>query len=536
MFTPTQEQQLAINDCKKFLKQGGKKGICTYSGAGGKSVIIAKVAEYVASFPHYRVLIVTHRKKLLEQNEEKVNHHSVGIVSAGLNRFEYDKQIVIGGIQTIYNKKDKLGDIKLILLDETQRLSNNKEDDSMYWELINSYPDVRLIGFTALPHRMKDGILEWGEIFHITTYEHLLERGYVTRLSNKVLYKPNLKDVKKVGGEYNQKDFAEKKLSGQFIENSANRAYQVFKQHNLKRAIAFAPTIEYANIIAFALHEAGFKIWSKDGLTGVITSKTAEEDEILKRHRAGEYDVLVSVLKFTEGYDDIHIDCILDFAPTMSLSLHHQKLLRGARLADKSVWGLPTVEKRLEAIKNSSKPVCYVLDFAGNLKQHGGLVDTSWKFLDGKIEPIRKTQGKVCPACEELIPIASKKCPECGYVPTQEEIEKQWEEDFDDETDINEKRNPLKWYRVKNVKYEPDWISSKGNKMLRVTYQCGIFPIMEYVFNNQKLNWLKQRGYSGKGFIDWDNLKKPDKIQVNTASTYPKIVKYGWAEETKKQS
>ena len=533
MFTPRPYQALAIDDCKKHLKKTKRKGICVVSGAGGKSVIIAKLGEWVASFDNYRCLVVTHRKELLQQNISKINHKSVGLVSAGLNRFEYEADIVVGGIQTIYNKQKLLGKIDLILIDECQKLSNNPQDNSMYWQLLNSYPNARVLGFTALPHRLKDGLLTWGDTCHITTYEHLLEEGYVTRLSNKVLYKPDLSEVKKQAKDYVMQDYAEKKMSGKFIENSAARAYQIFKKHNLKKALVFAPTVEHANILTFALHDAGFKTWAKDGQTAVLHGglSKAERDDVLKRHREGEFNCLVNVEILTEGYDDSEIDLLICLRPTMSLSLWQQILYRVCRLVDPSIGQLPTKEKRLKAIAESSKPVAYVLDFAGNLKQHGGLVDTSWQYLDGKIQPVRKTLGKVCPACEELIPIASTKCPECGYVPTKEEIEKQWEEEFDDETDINEKKSPIKWYKVHDVVYEPDWISSKGNKMLKVVYQCGIYKIYEFVFNNKKAKWLRDRGYSGRGYIPWDDLKKPTKLQVNTAGKYPKILNYSWGNE-----
>ena len=526
-FTPVPFQQLAIDDSKAHLKAFNDYGICVVSGAGGKSVIIGAIADWVGAYPNFRVLIVTHRKELLQQNIKKLQHKSVGLVSAGLNKFEYDADIIVGGIQTVYNKADKIGKIDLILIDECQSLGNNAQSNSRYWQLLKAYPSAKMLGFTALPHRLSEGLLTWGKIYHITTYKHLLEEGYVTRISNKVTYKPYLKDVKKVAGEYVMDDFAEKAYGdSKVLKSATEKCYAIFKEKKLKKAICFAPNVKYANIIGMCLHEAGFKVWSEDGLTAVLTGDLSDKDreEILRRHKEGEYDVLVNVEILTEGYDDPELDMLINFRATQSLSLWHQMLYRICRLVDPSVWALKTKEERLEAIAKGKKPVAYLLDFAGNLKEHGGLADTSWKFLDGSMQPVKETEGKICPACEELVPISSDKCPECGYVPTKEEREVQLLEDYDYKTDIDAERNPHRWYRVSHVKYEPEWRSSKGKQMLRVTYQCGKLPIFEYIWKNKERKFLIDRGYSGAGMIDWDNLKKPTKLLINTKSKYNDII------------
>ncbi len=532
MFTPAPHQQRATDDIINHLKTKQTKGICVISGAGGKSIVIGKLAEYVGQFPDYRVLVVTHRKELLEQNIKKINHKSVGLVSASLDSFEYNAQIVVGGIHTIYNKAEQLGKVHLILIDECQKLSNNPQDETMYWKLINSYPMAKVVGFTALPHRLSDGLLSWGDVCHFTSYEDLLLEGYVTPLSNKVCYDPDLKDVKKIAGEYDQSDFATKCLADpQIIQGSADRCFQVFQQKNLCKMIGFAPTVEYAHNIAYALHLAGFKIWSKDGLIGVLTGQNTKEErkEILRRHKTGEFNALMNVEILTEGYDDIELDMLANWRPTQSLSLHHQMLYRLVRLKDPSIWNIPTKEERLAAIANSSKPVAYVLDFAGNLKRLGGLVDTSWQYLDGQlIKSTKKKRNKVCPSCEQLVPIASQQCPSCGYTFLKDEREVNVDENFDSNTDINAKKNPIKWYSITDVEYYPDFISSKSNKMLKIYYRCGVYKIPEYVFSNQQTLWLRKRGWDGKSQVDWKSLNKPKKIQVNTFSKYPKILKYVW--------
>lgn len=532
MFTPAPHQQKATDDIINHLRASQEKGICVISGAGGKSIVIAKIAEYTAKYPGYRALIVTHRKELLLQNIGKIQHASVGLVSASLNRFEYDKEIVVAGIYTAYNKAAQIGKVNLIIVDECQKISNNPDDNSMYWQLLKAYPMAKVIGFTALPHRLSDGTLTWGEVCHFTSYEDLLLEGFVTPLSNKVCYQPDLSEVKILAKDYVMSDFAEKCLKDpQIIYGTAEKCFQIFTQKKLKKMIGFAPTVEYANNIGYALHQAGFRIWGKDGLTGILTGQNTKDErkEILRRHKAGEFNALVNVEILTEGYDDPELDLLACWRPTQSLSLHHQMLYRLARLSNQGIWNIDSKEERLKAIAESSKPLSYVLDFSGNLKKHGGLVDTSWKYLNGElVKAGKKSRNRVCAMCEELIPLASEKCPVCDYVFLKEEREAVINEDFDDKTDINAKKNPIKWYTVNDVQYFPDWISSKQNKMLKIYYQCGIYKIPEYVFNNKQAEWCKKRGWSGASAVDWKALKKPKRIMVNTFVKFPKILKYEW--------
>lgn len=531
MFNLAEHQIDAKNDIINHLHNSQEKAICVISGAGGKSIIIASIAEYISQFEGYRILIVTHRKELLTQNIGKIKHHSLGLVSASLDKYEYEADIIVGGIQTIYNKAHLLGKRHLIIIDECQALSNNSQDNTRYWQLINSFPMAKVVGFTALHYRLADGLLTWGTVCHFTSYKTLLERGLVTPLSNKICLDPNLKDVKKLGGDYVGSDFADKCLSNpDVLRKTAQKCYQVFTQKNLKKMIGFAPTVEYANKIGYALHEAGFKIWGSDGLTGVLTGENTpdERNEILRRHKEGEFNALVNIQILTEGYDDPDLDMLANWRATQSLSLHHQMLYRLVRLADKNIWNIPTAEERLKAIANSSKPMAYVLDFAGNLKAHGGLLDTTWQFLDGKIiQKGKAKKNKACPACEESVPITSQSCPSCNYVFLKEQKDINVDEDYDDETDINAPKKPIKTYYVTDIKYFPDWESSKGNKMLKVYYFCGKFKVPEYVWNNKRLVWLKERGWQG-GVVDWNKLKKPKKLTIDTSGQFIKILKYHW--------
>lgn len=69
-----------------------------------------------------RVLILAHVRELLEQTEDKLNRFGlskfVGVYSAGLRRRDKGAQILVAGIQSIYERAGELGPFDLILVDE----------------------------------------------------------------------------------------------------------------------------------------------------------------------------------------------------------------------------------------------------------------------------------------------------------------------------------------------------------------------------------------------------------------------------------
>ena len=88
---------------------------------------------------------------------------------------------------------------------------------------------------------------------------------------------------------------------------------------------------------------------------------------IYEDHQAGRYQFLVVCGLCREGYNDCSISCVAVFRPVTkkASSLAEQFKGRGCRPLKGLVDGLDTAEKRLEAIKNSSKPDCLIVDLVG---------------------------------------------------------------------------------------------------------------------------------------------------------------------------
>ena len=111
------------------------------------------------------MLVLAHVKELLEQSAATLRTIApdldVGVYSAGLRRRDTDHPVIVAGIQSVYKRACELDAFDLILVDEAHLLPPDGE--GMYQnfladaKIIN--PNVRLIGLTATPYRLKSGML-----------------------------------------------------------------------------------------------------------------------------------------------------------------------------------------------------------------------------------------------------------------------------------------------------------------------------------------------------------------------------------------
>ncbi len=153
---PRHYQQDSHDAAWNYLRnQSGNPLIVLPTGAG-KSLVIAMLVQQALEYDA-RVIILQHRKELIQQNAEKVQillpDIKIGIYSAGLNRRELTDDVIAAGIQSIYKRADDVGRRELVIVDEAHLIGNR--DDSMYGrflrELRQINPKSRIVGLTATP-------------------------------------------------------------------------------------------------------------------------------------------------------------------------------------------------------------------------------------------------------------------------------------------------------------------------------------------------------------------------------------------------
>jgi len=476
-------QESAVQAALNFCKYQDGNGYLVLPTASGKSVVMAKLAERLEG----RVLLLAHRKELLEQNASKFSpHESVGIYSTGLGRWETDRRITVAGIQSIVN--DPPENITWVIIDEVHRLPDKQE--GQYWDLIKALGNPRVIGFTATNFRLDGGYLKWGtEIFKIG-YQPLIDKGYLCKLINKVPFEVQFLSDVKLG------DYVLSQLEDELIDPELLRASVLRIAHysiDRRSVLIFVATLKHGRLLQAAMKENGLYAIMVDGST-----PADERAQIAEEFKHGEIQYVINCQIWTEGFDAPNIDMIAVLRPTKSKALHEQILGRGVRI-------------------HPEKQNCLLLDMAGNLMEHGGL---GTPFVEKGKSGTSKAQGKICPTCETLVKILDKECPDCGYMwPITEDrkVTHNYSPDMDSDT-IYKGGAPddgKQTHQIKEVFYF-EHKSKAGNMGLRIDYvHDGYYggKTSEYLSTHHENEWLRDKAWK---FFDKRGIKLPKQIEEHT--------------------
>ena len=193
--------------------------------------------------------------------------------------------------------------------------------------------------------------------------------------------------VRKVRGDYRQSDL-EKAVDTLHTNETIARSIMDYGKDRHSWLI-FCSGISHAVHMAEQLRDNGIDCET-------ITGDTPADDraEIIERFKAGKLRAITNNNVLTTGFDAPCTDLIAILRPTMSPGLHAQILGRGLRT-------------------DESKEDTLVLDYAGNIMRHGGIYDIQPPKHKGRGEGIAPL--KICPECQEYVPLSTKICPSCGH-------------------------------------------------------------------------------------------------------------------------
>jgi DNA repair protein RadD len=347
-----------------------------------------------------RVLILAHVKELLEQTADKLNvvcpEVNFGIYSASLKRRDTQHPVIVAGIQSVYKRACELDAFNLIIVDEAHLIP--LEGDGMYRQFLADArvinPELRIIGLTATPYRLKTGSIctPDGFLNHIC-YEvgvrELIRDGYLCPLVSKAgRAKADTSSLHVRGGEFLTDEVESLMDQDSLVRSACAEIVDYTATRNA--CLIFASGVQHGRHIVDVLRqEHGSECGFVEGETPL-----AERDSTLARFKAGELKYLCNVNVLTTGFDAPHIDCVAVMRPTMSPGLFYQTCGRGFRL-------------------HPSKQDCLILDFGGNVLRHGPVDNikvTTKERGDGK------PPAKECPHCQAVIAAGFATCPQCGYV------------------------------------------------------------------------------------------------------------------------
>lgn len=447
-------------------KNNGNPCLVAPTGSGKSWIIAALCQDAIAKKPTARVIVLSHMKELLAQDAEKLllawPSAPIGIYSAGLKSKEIN-QITVAGIQSIYRHAAEVAPVDLVIVDEAHLINSGKTGmyRSFLGELKELNAGMRVIGLTATPYRLGQGLLTEGEdalfqgLVDAVSVDELLRRGFLSPLRSKLPQKRlELEGVHTRGGEYIEKDL---QAAVDTEKANADIASEIVKRgtaEGRRSWIVFCTGVDHADHMRAELQKLGIK-------AATVTGKTpqAERDMILQRFKNGEITAVTNANVLTTGFDAPGVDLIAFCRPTLSPGLYVQMAGRGMRTAE-------------------GKKDCLVLDFGGNVMRHGPITHVTPPSKKGSQ---KKAPSKACPNCGEIVVAGTRVCPVCGYEwPAPER--KQKDLYLDGGTDIMGREmnrtavSRWYWYVQKS--------KSSGVPMLVVDYQpAGLTapPLREYL-------------------------------------------------------
>jgi DNA repair protein RadD len=518
-------QTAALEACWDYLRnRPGNPALVLPTGAG-KSPLMAAIASEAVQQWGGRVGIVAHVQELVEQNSHKLRAYwpeaPMGIYAAGLRRRDRFDKILFCQIQSVAKKAHELGKFDLLLIDEAHRIPLKSE--GMYRQFIDACrqfnPNLRVVGLTATPYRLQGQAVPVCGPEHILTeiaYEaritDLIADGYLSRLVSKAGECPDLSGVAKRGGEYIDESLAAAMmpLVPRTVANLLTRA------NGRKAGIVFCVDVKHAEAVLAELQSDGEHAALVHGGT-----PKGERADLIAAFQAGALRWMVNVNVLSEGFDAPHIDCVAMLRPTKSPGLYYQQVGRGFRMAP-------------------GKADCLVLDYAGNMLEHGPVDAIKVRGARAK-SPARVETGraKECPQCHALLAFGVRVC-ECGYSfasldPAHSDTP------VDAPVLSTDRERVITDHIVHSVSYarhdKPGKVPS-----LRVTYQCGLRRISEWVCiehggqaRAKALRWWQARAEGAPPRtveealpLAW-KLPSPLAITVDETGKYPEIVGYEFA-------
>jgi DNA repair protein RadD len=376
-----------------------KTALLTAPCAAGKTIIFCEIIKHFIS-KNKRCLVLMDREQLVSQNAKKISEFisddNIGVACASVQaRKEVGKQVVVASRQTLIKLIDG-GIFDLVIIDEAHLFN---QEGGQYLEILEKLkgnnPDIRLFGCTATPYRMTGNIYGDDKLFskrdfQITTEELIHEKFLVPMIwkapKNSKLYEELKKIKRNSTGELNEKQ--------QFgiLQNEIyiDQVYQNWMKHasNRKTAI-YALNIQHAELISKVFREYGVQTWLIHSKMPIDTVRQNISD-----FKSGN-GVIINVGILTIGSDIPSIECIMLARRTLSTSLFFQIVGRGARLSPE-------------------KKDCLVLDLCGSSYLHGVDPDKPIVQVVGDGEK-KDAKLKLCPMCEFLVGMATKRCPGCGF-------------------------------------------------------------------------------------------------------------------------
>lgn len=347
----------------------------------GKTVLFAEIIRRMHQ-RGARAMVLAHREELITQAADKI--HRVTGLEAQIEMGEYHVStyfgqmppVVVSTVQTHCAGGDGAGrmskfdpqDFGLVVIDEAHHATAGTYRRCIDWYRQN--PKCKILGVTATPDRADEAAL--GQVFESVAYEYgvlqAIQSGWLVPIEQQMVTVGSLdfSNIRTTAGDLNQGDLAEVMESERNLQGIAAPTVEICGD---KRAIIFATTVEQAERLAEIINRY------RPDRAAWVCGKTDKDDRrrMLADFKAGRLQYVVNVGVLTEGFDDSGVEVVVMARPTKSRALYAQMAGRGTRPAEDiagKLGDVPTAAERCAMIRESRKPSCLIVDFAGNAGRH----------------------------------------------------------------------------------------------------------------------------------------------------------------------
>ena len=380
-------QNSAISNVRKGFQAKHRSVLLTLPTGAGKTVIFSEITK-LAGLKGANVLILVHRKELIDQATEKLTKANVkyGIIASGHKESKCNVQVA--SVQTLINRLNNPEQFDLIIIDEAHHAVA-----SSWQKIFSFYKNTIKLGVTATPMRMTGAGL--GEIFDKlivgSTIPELVDKGF---LAKHEVYAPpnklNLDKISTIRGDFSKKE-VEDELDKVDIVGDAVENYR--RLGNNKPAIAFCISVKHGQYVTNKFKQAGY---TAELITGSM--KSDDRKTLVNNFKNGKVQILVSIDVVSEGFDVEGCYVAILLRPTKSEGLYIQQVGR--------------------VLRPEPNKVAIVLDHVGNTKRHGFVDDIREFDLHQKAKAKRK--GELAPTvetCEQCFAVYKPQpiCPVCGH-------------------------------------------------------------------------------------------------------------------------
>ena len=293
----------------------------------GKTMVLAELVKRLMMRDEgIRILIVAHRRELIEQIKATVKR--MGLNADNQLSVINNQTIIVESIQTISRRIATIEFApSLVVIDEAHHAL--AKTYKMMWE---TWPDAKFLGLTATPCRLNgkgftdlfDVLVQSWDIPTFIKEKWLATYDFVSIKADSRTQQL-ISSLKKRGadGDYQVKEMDAVLNKRPSIERLYNCVTEFARN---RKGFVYSINIDHARSIAEYYQSQGVHAVAIDSHTPV-----KERERIISSFRSGGLQVLVNVDIFSEGFDCPDVEFIQLARPTLSLAKYLQMVGRGLR-------------------------------------------------------------------------------------------------------------------------------------------------------------------------------------------------------------